>query len=237
MKLLLTFILLSGVCFGQSKKEQIDALNNSIDSLNTVLSTTRDNASKDIDGLNTTIDGLNTTIDSLNSEIAQLKSDVSSLESSVSTLEKDKSKLTRENEKFKTDLDEMSKKNLELEAKLKAIEAETPQFKTFKVGNLEVMTEDLPEMMNWDQAKQACAALGDGWRLPTKDELNVLYKNKDNIGGFYPNYYWSITIGEENPLGIFPWVQYFNASGNQYFNYEGDPGTHNEYSVRPVRSL
>jgi hypothetical protein len=112
MKLLITFLLLSSVCFGQSKKEQIDALNNSIDSLNTVLSTTRDNASKDIDGLNTTIDGLNTTIDSLNSEIAQLKSDVSSLESSTTIM-------TKENEKLKIDLEEMSKKNLELEVKLK----------------------------------------------------------------------------------------------------------------------
>lgn len=32
------------------------------------------------------------------------------------------------------------------------------------------------------------ADLGDGWRLPTKDELNVLYENKDKIGGFASNY-------------------------------------------------
>ncbi len=43
MKLLLTFLILTGVCFGQSKKVQIIALNNSIDSLNTVLKNTRDN--------------------------------------------------------------------------------------------------------------------------------------------------------------------------------------------------
>jgi regulator of replication initiation timing len=114
MKALFTFLLLSTVCFGQSKKEQIEALNHSIDSLSAVLQTTRDNTSKDIESREATID-------SLNSEIAQLKSDVSGLETSVSTLEKDKSKLTLENEKFKTDLEEISKKNLELEAKLKAI--------------------------------------------------------------------------------------------------------------------
>jgi regulator of replication initiation timing len=112
MKLLITFVILSTTCFGQSKKEQIVALNHSIDSLNTLLSTTRDNASKDIESRDATID-------SLQSEISQLKSAVSGLETSVSTLEKDKSKLTLENEKFKTDLEEMSKKNLELEAKLK----------------------------------------------------------------------------------------------------------------------
>ena len=103
-KLLLAFLLLSSVCFGQSKKEQIEALNHSIDSLNAVLSTTRDNASKAFGALNTTIDGLN-------SEIAQLKSDVSSLESSTN-------KLSKDNEKLKLDLEELSKKYLELEAKL-----------------------------------------------------------------------------------------------------------------------
>ena len=39
------------------------------------------------------------------------------------------------------------------------------------------MTEDLGEM-NWDDAMKACADLGDGWRLPTKDELNLLYENR-----------------------------------------------------------
>ena len=61
MKNLLLFGVLA-LClnsYGQSKKQQIVALNYSIDSLNIVLETTRDNASKDIDGLNTTIDSLN----------------------------------------------------------------------------------------------------------------------------------------------------------------------------------
>ncbi len=102
MKKLLLFgvLALSINAFGQSKKEQIVALNYSIDSLNTVLSTTRDKSSKDIQGLN--------------SEIAQLKSDVSSLELSTT-------KLTKENEKLKLDLEEISKRNLELEAKLKVV--------------------------------------------------------------------------------------------------------------------
>lgn len=112
MKLLITFLILSTTCFGQSKKEQIVSLNHSIDSLNTLLLTTRDNASKDIESRDATID-------SLQSEISQLKSAVSGLETSVSTLEKDKSKLTLENEKFKTDLAELSKKNLELADSLK----------------------------------------------------------------------------------------------------------------------
>ena len=47
--------------------------------------------------------------------------------------------------------------------------------------------------MEWDDAMKACADLGDGWRLPTKDELNTLYQNKDKIGGFANSGYWSCT--------------------------------------------
>ena len=47
--------------------------------------------------------------------------------------------------------------------------------------------------MKWDEAKAAVTKLGDGWGLPTKDELNVLYQNKDKIGGFAVIIYWSST--------------------------------------------
>ena len=80
--------------------------------------------------------------------------------------------------------------------------------------------------MNWHEAKIACKKLGLGWRLPTKDELNMFYENKEEIGGFAFNFYWSST--EDDNLNA--WYQnLFN--GNQlnfnmnYFNY-----------VRAVRS-
>ena len=73
---------------------------------------------------------------------------------------------------------------------------------TIKIGNIEVMTEDLTTEdlggMNWNEAKEACAKVGDGWRLPTKDELNILYENKDKIGGFAEYAYWSSTEGENS---------------------------------------
>jgi hypothetical protein len=46
--------------------------------------------------------------------------------------------------------------------------------KISKCYNLEVMETDLGKM-NYDEAKKACAELGDGWRLPTIDELGFLY--------------------------------------------------------------
>lgn len=108
MKVLFTFLMLSSVCFGQSKKDQIMALNKSIDSLNIVLATTRDRSAEEVNGLNTTIQGLN-------SEIAQLKDNASKLESTAT-------ELMKEIDKLKLDLKVMSKKNLELEEKLNAIE-------------------------------------------------------------------------------------------------------------------
>lgn len=65
--------------------------------------------------------------------------------------------------------------------------------KPIKIGNLVVAQNDFPKLMNWVDAKRACAALGKGWRLPTKEELNILYQNKDKIGGFAVIIYWSST--------------------------------------------
>jgi hypothetical protein len=48
-------------------------------------------------------------------------------------------------------------------------------------GNLEI-SDDLG-FMNWHEAVEVCKKLGKGWRLPTKDELNFLYENKEEIGG------------------------------------------------------
>ena len=64
----------------------------------------------------------------------------------------------------------------------------------FKMDILEVAQYDFPEEMNWDEANKACNALGKGWRLPTKDELNTLYQNKDFIGGFFNTSYWGTSL-------------------------------------------
>ena len=80
--------------------------------------------------------------------------------------------------------------------------------------------------MSWDDAIIACKKLGAGWRLPTKDELNMLYKNKEEIGGFVNYYYWSSTENDFNSA----WFQYF-FNGYQYFNFK-----FNTNYVRAVRA-
>jgi hypothetical protein len=92
--------------------------------------------------------------------------------------------------------------------------------------SLQVAQFDFPNQMNWLDAKKACEALGEGWRLPTKDELNSMYVNKNTIGGFSTNSYWS-----SSEMGNFVWNQYFNFGGR-----EPDRRTNMNY-VRAVKPL
>jgi hypothetical protein len=97
---------------------------------------------------------------------------------------------------------------------------------TVKIGNLEVMTEDLGKM-TWEDAKKAGADLGDGWRLPTKEELNMMYENMDKIGGFADDAYWSSTdVGN-----LIAYRQFFD-DGYQTFSPKG-----NSHYVRAVRAF
>ena len=114
----------------------------------------------------------------------------------------------------------------ESESESSTVNLDEREVSTIKIGNLEVMTEDLGDM-NWDEAKKACKNLGDGWRLPTKDELNLLYENKEKIGGFASSYYWSST--EDNATGAF--IFYF-GNGDTYGSLKTIT-----YSVRAVRAF
>lgn len=72
------------------------------------------------------------------------------------------------------------------------------------LGDLYVQTKDLSseEGLNWESANRLCenSNVGDfnDWRLPTIDELAMLYTNKDVIGGFDEINYWSGTGESKN---------------------------------------
>jgi hypothetical protein len=80
--------------------------------------------------------------------------------------------------------------------------------------------------MTWKNAKKACSDLGDGWRLPTRLELLIMYNDQDKIGGFANSYYWSSTENGNYDA----WVQNF-SNGSQYGNYKST-----NYYVRAVRN-
>ena len=99
--------------------------------------------------------------------------------------------------------------------------------KPIKIGNLEVAQNDFPNVMNWDDAIKACQSLGNGWRLPNKDELNLLYQNKYKIGGFATLYYWSSTEYD----GYNAWRQFFNFGRQDFYSKNF------KFNVRAVRAF
>ena len=69
----------------------------------------------------------------------------------------------------------------------------------------------------------------DDWFLPSKDELNQMYRNlyKKGIGGFSDLYYWSSSENGAN----YAWAQHF-LNGYQGFNNRNV-----NFRVRPVRAF
>jgi hypothetical protein len=70
----------------------------------------------------------------------------------------------------------------------------------------------------------------DDWYLPSIDELQKLYINRINIGGFTTGIYWSSS--EKNSLSSY----YLNFNGGS-IGYGWLNGKNDVYSVRPIRSF
>jgi len=71
------------------------------------------------------------------------------------------------------------------------------------------------------------------WRLPTMNELNILYKNKDKIGGFNTECYWSSTEVD------FIWAvaqSFKNGIKSLALKYDHDKNL-DFYYVRAIRSF
>ena len=112
-----------------------------------------------------------------------------------------------------------------------------------KIGNLLVAEYDFPNEMNWAEAKKSCSTLGKGWRLPTKAELNILYKNRRKMGNVSDwEGYWTSTLvpkqlwdpkwtAEEIGEGI-AWRQYFTSGIQGYASI-----SNNKCVVRAVKLL
>ena len=66
------------------------------------------------------------------------------------------------------------------------------------------------------------------WRLPTKNELNLLYIQKSVVGSFTTYYYWSSSEYDVDDA----WFQYF-MNGVQYYNLKDTPLPY----VRAIRAF
>ncbi len=72
-------------------------------------------------------------------------------------------------------------------------------------------------------AAKLCSDLVTGtysdWHLPSCDELNKLYINRNAIGGFANYYYWSSSEDNAN----YAWLQDFSTGKQMVNNYKGSP--------------
>ena len=105
-----------------------------------------------------------------------------------------------------------------------------------KIGNLLVAQNDFPKEMGSNEADKVCKKLGNGWRLPSIDELKLIYKltQKNNAGNFSMHrYYWSGTIyyGKIPP----PYISLDFSTGEEDWSDLYDPN--NFPKTRAVKSI
>ena len=82
-----------------------------------------------------------------------------------------------------------------------------------KLGEIEIAEKDFTEPMVWDQAKAACEGLGNGWRLPSKEELSEIYGKKDSIGGFESDVYWTSSDADTFNAAV---VNFSDGTGGRF---------------------
>lgn len=100
--------------------------------------------------------------------------------------------------------------------------------KTTKIGNMEVARFDIPGPITTAVAKAALAKLGPGWRIPTIEELDILYARKTELGSFANGYYWR--AAPEYPGGFTMLNFKDNTWGKPTSNFS-------TARVRPVRTI
>ena len=242
-------LLLCQSVYSQSKKEQIANLIYQKDSLGRVLEKERQLNTDQVKQLEAKISKVNSDMTLIKKELAESKKE---LLQSKKELAESKEELAGKEEEIlghqmahvlRGDTIMYLREELHrIKAFIKLISFSQPVNSVYiigkgiRVGNLLVAENDFLHPMSWYDAVEACAALGEGWRLPNKDELNLIYQNRDKIGGFFSSledfpdsYYWSST--ETANYGA--WCQSFYDGDRHSLGKFGDY----DFYVRAVRSF
>ncbi len=101
------------------------------------------------------------------------------------------------------------------------------------IGNIEVAERDLTELNGADlklvNANRLAKKMGKDWRLPTRIELEEMYKNVDVLPNLRMNaFYMSSETFGKNAV----WVQNFGTGKQEYFTSGSQA-----YSVRLVKTI
>lgn len=98
---------------------------------------------------------------------------------------------------------------------------------TIKFKNLEIYPNNLTG--TFSDAEFFCGGLKNDWRLPTKKELKVLFRNKEKIGGFDSHWYMSSDFNNQSKIEIIHF-----GDGEESENGGSLVGM---YYYRPVRTI
>ena len=110
-----------------------------------------------------------------------------------------------------------------------------------KFDKIEIAQFDIPMNMTWEEADAVCASLGEGWRLPTLEELRNMYKHRERIGDFITEvekeeeekwvYYWTSENYPADPDGQAYYVRFDNGHCEVTSKFSDN------LSFRPVRDI
>jgi len=109
-------------------------------------------------------------------------------------------------------------------------------FETNSSGNIgKIAHSEDAGPMPWKDAMNIHEHLGEGWRLPTLDELKTMYRTigpgDENSGEFAGDLYWSATPYDANQARLLRF-----RDGNTSYHYNST-GTHRQFRVRAVRDF
>ena len=101
---------------------------------------------------------------------------------------------------------------------------------------IQIADSDLDNHLNWQMAVNECKKLGNGWRLPTIEEIKLIPYNemaKNDSLRVLHNSYWTSSETEKNDFNISPNALKFNFGRKMQFNASKDQF----HLVRPIRTI
>lgn len=101
---------------------------------------------------------------------------------------------------------------------------------------IQIADSDLVNHLNWQMAVNECKKLGNGWRLPTIDEIKLIPYNemaKNDSLRVLHNSYWTSSETEINDFNVSPNALKFNFGRKMQFNASKDQ----LHLVRPIRTI
>lgn len=105
--------------------------------------------------------------------------------------------------------------------------------KPIKFTYVEVAQNDVPKKLTYDAAILFIKKVGDGWRLPSKEELLKMYENRDLIKGFeWGEYYLSDELYGKNLVYT---VEFADGKLDKgWINFNGNLI---QYKIRLIRTI